>query len=506
MQATSMPLDRRSVALCAATAFCLVSIGCADLDRDETLTGPGGAVATDGNATTVLEDLLRQRLTELAPEGGMAYFLLPEATQLSDIPQDPQNPLTPEKVRLGQLLYHETCLGVGNVREGGYETYSCSSCHFAQAGFQAGRVQGIAEGGVGFGVAGEGREFNPDYLAGPEFPDCQAIRSPSSMNAAYQELMLWNGQFGGVGDNLGTEDLWLDGTPLESNRLGLHGLETQAHAGLAVHRMGDMDLSRIMDIPEYATLFAESFPGEPEPMNRYNAALAVAAYERTLLANQAPFQRWLRGERRALSPREKRGAILFFGDAGCASCHTGPALSSMSFHALGMKDLDESHDPGRVFLGFANGTVPDAVRRGRGGFTQRAEDMYEFKTPQLYNLLDSPFYGHGSSFATIREVVEYKNDAVPENSIVPEDRLAEEFVPLGLTESEIDDLVDFLELSLYDPALVRYAPDEILSGNCFPNNDPESRHDLGCDPVPIRDPRTPLFAEERERGSEPTRR
>jgi cytochrome c peroxidase len=326
------------------------------------------------------------------------------------------------------------------------------------------------------------------------------------MNAAYQELMLWNGQFGGVGDNLGTEDLWLEGTPLESNRLGLHGLETQAHAGLAVHRMGDVDLSRIMEIPAYAELFAQAFPGESEPINRYNAALAVAAYERTLLATLSPFQRWLRGERRAMSPREKRGAILFFGDAGCASCHTGPALSSMSFHALGMNDLDGSYDPSRVFLDFANGTVPDNVRQGRGGFTGRAEDMYEFKTPQLYNLLDSPFYGHGSSFASVREVVEYKNAALPENAIVPTDRLAEEFVPLGLGDSEIDDIVAFLELSLYDSALLRYAPDELLSGNCFPNNDPESRHDLGCDPAPVTDPRPPLLAEGGERGSEPTRR
>lgn len=486
----------RIAVISATTALCLLTVGCADFDRNESLTRPGGGpVGLDGNATSVLDELLLERLAELAPSGDLSFFLLPDADDLGRIPQDPLNPLSPEKVRLGQLLYHETCLGVVNVREEGYETYSCSSCHFAQAGFQANRPQGIAEGGVGFGVSGEGREFNPDYLTGPEFPDVQPIRTPASMNAAYQELMLWNGQFGGVGDNLGTENLWTEGTPLESNRLGLHGIETQAHAGLAVHRMGDIDLSRIMDIPEYTALFSDAFPSESEPVNRYNAALAIAAYERTLLANQAPFQRWLRGERRAMSPREKRGAILFFGDADCASCHTGPALNSMSFHALGMRDLDESSDPSRVFLGFAGGTVPDEVRRGRGGFTGRAEDMYEFKTPQLYNLLDSPFYGHGAGFASVTEVVEYKNLAAPENSHVPADRLAPEFVPLGLTADEVRDLVDFLELSLYDPALSRYSPDGILSGNCFPNNDPESRHDMGCDPVPMTDPRAPLLAE-----------
>ncbi|MEZ4649712.1 MAG: cytochrome c peroxidase [Candidatus Eisenbacteria bacterium] len=476
----------RPLAFGIATALAVVSTGCADLDSETNpLTPDRNATDLPWNATSILDELLGEQLIEVAPGGHLTYFMMPSAEQLSQIPQDPQNPLTPEKVELGRLLYHETCLGVDNVRDEGYETYSCSSCHFAQAGFQANRPQGISEGGVGFGAAGEGREFNPDYLVGPEFPDVQPIRTPSSMNAAYQELMLWNGQFGGVGDNLGTEEYWQEGTPLESNRLGLHGLETQAHAGLAVHRMGDIDLSRIMELPEYMERFAAAFPGDPEPVNRYNAAMAIAAFERTLLANRSPFQLWLKGDLRALRPREKRGAILFFGDAKCYLCHTGPALSSMTFHALGMNDLDGTFDPSRVFLGASGGTVPNDVRQGRGGFTRQSEDMFKFKTPQLYNLLDSPFYGHGSSFGSVRAVVEYKNAGMPENGLVPSGQIAEEFHPLGLTDEQIDDLVAFLEGGLYDADLMRYAPLEILSGNCFPNNDPQSRHDLGCDPLPL---------------------
>ena len=71
------------------------------------------------------------------------------------------------------------------------------------------------------------------------------------------------------------------------------------------------------------------------------AGLAVAAYERTVLANQAPFQAWLRGNTGALTDRQKAGATVFFGKAGCVSCHTGPALNSMAFHAIGMNDLDD---------------------------------------------------------------------------------------------------------------------------------------------------------------------
>jgi len=63
---------------------------------------------------------------------------------------------------------------------------------------------------------------------------------------------------------------------------------------------------------------------------------------------------------------------------------------------------------------------------------------------------------------------------------VPESQLSEFFVPLDLTETEIDNLVDFLENGLFDPSLERYVPSRVQSGNCIPNNDPESKKDLGC--------------------------
>ncbi len=101
--------------------------------------------------------------------------------------------------------------------------------------------------------------------------------------------------------------------------------------------------------------------------------------------------------------------------------------------------------------------------------------------PQLYNIADSPFYGHGSSFRNIRDVVAYKNAAVKENPNVPDSQLAEEFKPLGLTAEEVNDIAAFIETALRDPNLLRYQPLSIRSGNCFPNNDPQSRIDLGCD-------------------------
>jgi cytochrome c peroxidase len=470
---------RRHLVLLGSTAL-LSAAGCERSLGPESVLGPEEGVDVVAESGTLLDAELRNLLIASGEEQGVEFFRLPNEHQLHLIPQDPANPLTPRKVALGQRLFHETALGIDNVRSEGRETYSCASCHHAAAGFMANLPQGVAEGGSGFGARGEGRVFSPDY-DGPEYPDCQPIRTPTTLNSAYQELMLWNGQFGGVGANLGTEGQWAIGTPLESNWLGLHGLETQAHAGLQVHRLLPIEDSRVPTLRRYRSLFRAAFPGQVDAINRLNAALAIAAYERTLLANRSPFQVWLRGQRHAMSIQEKRGAIVFFGRGGCVSCHTGPALSSMEFHALGMNDLDECYDPGRVNLGPFGGDVPDAVRRGRGGFTGRPEDDYAFKVPQLYNLLDSPFYGHGGSFRSIAEVVDYLNAGRPENPAVPAGLLAEEFVPLKLTPEERDDLVAFLEIGLYDPHLERYVPSQLPSGNCFPNNDPQSRIDLGCD-------------------------
>ncbi|MEM9259835.1 MAG: cytochrome c peroxidase, partial [Bacteroidota bacterium] len=213
--------------------------------------------------------------------GGKAAFTFPASDDFAAIPQDPKNPLTAEKVRLGQLLFHETGIGLGATTDGGLNTFSCASCHFAGAGFQAGRMQGIGEGGSGFGFNGERRAATVGLL--PEDLDVQPIRTPAALNVAYQEVMLWNGQFGGTGMNEGTEANWTADTPKEKNWLGFQGVETQALAGLGVHRLKINE--DIVDTLGYRLLFDAAFPHIP-PGSRYEllpAALAIAAYERTLL-------------------------------------------------------------------------------------------------------------------------------------------------------------------------------------------------------------------------------
>lgn len=439
------------------------------------ITGSTSSCKKDSDLVLELSETLKEELESSSPSGEVSYFEMPHEADLERIPQDPKNKLTTEKVRLGGLLYHETGLALAPVHSVGKGTYSCGSCHFASAGFQAGRPQGIGDGGIGVGVNGEGRAPQLSIYTGAEL-DVQPIRSPTAMNGAWQEAMLWNGQFGSTGINASTIYAWQAGTPIEVNHLGYHGLETQAIAGLEVHRM--VVNRTILDTLGYKELFDVVFWDIPEN-DRYNnitAGLAIAAYERTLLSNQAPFQKWLKGDISVISAQELRGAILFFdvNKGNCVSCHTGPALNSMAFYALGTNDLYEIEE--QVF----RTSEFDPVIFGRGGFTGKSEDMYKFKVPQLYNLTDSPYYFHGSSLRSLEGVLKYKNEAIPQKLAIPQNQLAEAFIPLKLSVDEIQDLKVFLETALYDPNLSRYVPPILPSGNCFPFNDEIARIHLDC--------------------------
>jgi len=416
------------------------------------------------------EELARQEPLALQIEQvtNLDDLILPDY-KLDNIPSDPKNPITEEKVILGKMLFHETDIALSPKREEGAKTYSCASCHHAKAGFQSGMKQGIGDGGVGFGILGETRMIAANYEESEL--DVQPFRSPTILNTAYQDVMLWNGQFGATKSNLGTETEWTSGTPIENNELGFEGVETQAIAGLGEHRLNIVPEMIINSL--YKGLFDDAFPDIPikERYSQLNGALAIAAFERSVVASQAPFQKWLRGSVNALNENQKKGALLFFGKGKCYTCHSGPGLNGMSFHALGMNDLsgDDIH---------LKPTEKDKL--GRGGFTKRPEDAYAFKTPTLYNLKGLKFLGHGASFNSINEIVMYKNSGIAENDNVPEENLDPLFKPLGLSENEVALLSYFIETGLYDDNLQRYVPETLPSGGCFPNADSQSRKDMDC--------------------------
>lgn len=412
------------------------------------------------------------QLLDLASNGeGTSFFTLPSETDYASIPQDPLNPITAEKVALGKLLVHETATGGSPKMEVNKYTYACASCHPVASGFFSGLRQGIGEGGMGFGVKGEGRVMMPSNIMPLDSVDALPIKPPSLVNVAYQEVALWNGALGGAGINLPYVEQ--NASALPDNLLGFQGLEVQGMTGQLAHRL-KIDEEFAVEFG-YTDMFDAAFPEVPvsERYSRINGGLAIAAFNRTVLANRSPWQEWLKGDFDALTENQKKGAVLFFSKGLCYQCHTGPALKSMEFYAWGMNDLV---GPNTGISSFGMNT-----RVGRASFTNRPEDDYKFKVPTLYNLKDNAFYGHGGSFTSIREIIKYKNDGVKENAVVSDSQLASQFGTTNLTAEEIDLLTDFITHALYDPDLVRYVPDAVLSGNCIPNNDPQSREDLGCE-------------------------
>lgn len=401
---------------------------------------------------------------------GADFFILPNSNDYLSIPQDPNNPLNASKVELGKMLVHETATGGNPKMELAGNSYSCASCHPVAAGFYSGNLQGIGEGGSGFGFNGNNRIMDGNMPI--DSIDILPIKVPSLLNVAYQDVMLWNGSLGGSGIN--APFVAQNANAIPENLLGYQGLETQGMAGQTAHRL-KIDEAFAIEYG-YKDMFDAAFPdfAESERYTKVTAGLAIAAFNRTLLANQSPWQNWLKGDYYEMSNQEKKGAILFFDKAQCVNCHTGPALKSNNFYALGMGDINHS-----------NGTVIDQQdfefkRLGRGGFTNNSNDNYKFKVPNLYNLKSNQFYGHGGTFNSIQEVITYIVSGEKENELVPNSQLAPEFTNLNLTSQEIIDLTAFVENALFDPNLERYVPTSVFSGNCIPNSDEQSQIDLGC--------------------------
>lgn len=413
---------------------------------------------------------LEQSIRAKSPDGTLDFYVLPDEADLAKIPQDPKNPLTPEKVQLGKLFYFETGLALDALYEDGLRTYSCATCHIPSAGFRPGNFQGIADGGRRHGVGGEERVKNTAYR--DDELDVQSARPLTMVNVAYVSNTFWNGQFGGGGVNVGTEDVWHLREDTELNNLGFAGIETQNFEGLKTHRI-KID-KQILDTLGYLDLYDSVFGDVPEE-ERYTietASLAFSAYIRTIISNKAPFQEWLKGNKAAMNYAQTKGALLFFGKANCVNCHYNQNLGSSEFHVLGVNDMDQIP---------SYNTKPDDRRNlGRGGFTLREEDNYKFKVPGIYNLQGANFYFHGASKRSIKDLLEYKNLAISENPRVDQELISSKFQPLMLTDEEVSDLEAFLKYGLEDPDLNRYAPTALPSGNCFPNNDPASQIDLGC--------------------------
>ena len=168
-------------------------------------------------------------------------------------------------------------------------------------------------------------------------------------------------------------------------------------------------------------------------------AKAIAAYERTILSGNAPYDRFRAGDQSALSPAARRGLALFEGKASCKPCHVGFNFTDESYHNLGV------------------GMDKDKPDLGRHTATKREEHHGAFKTATLRDVAKRPPYMHDGSLDTLADVVAFYN-----RGGVPNKWLSGEIKPLDLTAAEQADLVAFLE------ALTGEVPAEVTSPPVLP--------------------------------------
>jgi cytochrome c peroxidase len=271
------------------------------------------------------------------------------------------NPTTPEKVELGRLLFWDPILS-------GSQDIACATCHHPDHGYADGRDLPIGTGGVGIGPK---RAF-----PGQNRPLVKR-NSPTILDVAFNGI-----DVSGHMDPTQAPMFWDSRTrSLEAQVLGpMESLEEMRGGTVAEGGGVATAVARVAAIRQYQDLFTRAF-GAPNSVNAINLSRAVAAFERTLIVTDAPFDRYMRGDQTALNAVEKRGMAAF--DAhGCTQCHKGPMLSDYTPHVLGVSDNPAlgAYDPG-------------------------VDHHFAFRTPSLRNLAYTGPYMHSGMIADVASVV-----------------------------------------------------------------------------------------------------
>jgi cytochrome c peroxidase len=342
----------------------------------------------------------------------------PPLAALGPPPIPPDNPQTKAKVDLGRLLFFDTRLG-------GDASVACADCHAPKQGWG----------------------FNDPISRG--YPGTMHWRnSQTVVNTAYLGKLFWAG--------------------------AAKSLEAQAPAAAKGAPSGngenDMMEARLAFIPEYRKRFNAVF-GDTWPKID-NAWKAIAAFERTLVQTDTPFDKYMRGDADALAEEEKRGLELFTGKANCIECHNGPFFTDRKYYNLGVPRAERWDDDGLAQISFryeqyAKG-VPEEIYRtikdDAGLFyrTKRPQDMGKFRVPSLRYVAYTGPYMHNGAFFDLTEVVEFYNEGGGENEFAA--TRTDLLKPLDLTDEEIEDLVVFIEalsgpeIRMKTPKLPAYAP------------------------------------------------
>ncbi|MEO8089356.1 MAG: cytochrome c peroxidase [Gemmatimonadales bacterium] len=223
-------------------------------------------------------------------------------------------------------------------------------------------------------------------------------------------------------------------------------------------------MNRVLAIPEYVSLFQAAYPAlAPADLGFQHAANAIAAFEAQAFTSvNSPFDRYVGGDVAALGEPEKRGALLFFGKAGCGSCHLGPHLSDQQFHAIGVPQVGP-------------GMSPDEPQdRGLAQVTASQADRFRFRTPTLRNVELTGPWMHDGAYTTLEAAVRHHLNIDSSLQSYDASQLREDLrtshlsdpatleaqaalidplvrAPLRLSDGEVADIILFLR-SLTDPA------------------------------------------------------
>jgi cytochrome c peroxidase len=281
------------------------------------------------------------------------------------VPQPKSNLTTVEKVTLGQMLFFDPRLS-------GSGLISCATCHNPGLAWGDGLPKGIGHLGSRLGR-----------------------HTPTILDVAFGEPYFWDGR----------------AATLEDQAKG--PLTSAKEMNMSV----DTAIPLLRSIPGYTDAFSQAFPGQPISLD--TVAAAIASFERTVISNDAPFDRWVQGDDRAISSAAARGFALFNGKADCAACHMTWRMTDDGFHDIGLHDTD----------------------RGRAAIAPGIAQLEQaFKTPTLRNINQRAPYMHDGSLPTLAAVIDHYDSGFETRP-----SLDTNIHRLGLTNEEKADLLAFLD-------------------------------------------------------------
>ncbi len=296
----------------------------------------------------------------------VSLMLAAEPAGLPAVVHPADNPTTPEKIALGKQLYFDPRLS-------GDDTISCASCHDPAKGWSNGDQFATGVGGLKGGR-----------------------NSPTVINSAYYKLQFWDGR----------------AKTLEDQALG--PIQNPIEMKMTLEEV----IPKLNKIAGYKEQFQKVFGTD---VTEVGVARAIAAFERTVLSGDAPYDKFKAGDKAALSEAAQRGMKLFFGKANCSACHSGPNFSDSAFHNIGLDSADE----------------------GRFVISKMTGDKGAMKTPTLREIARTAPYMHNGSLKTLEEVVAHYVKGGNNNPTQDEEIFA-----LKISKEDEADLVTFMKEGL----------------------------------------------------------